>query len=230
MVILGGFLITAEAYQPLASWLEARCSAPVRIVPVTRIDWLLTSQERGWIRVLDRVDDCVNDIAAASSSEFVTLIGHSSGGVMLRPYLSDDMFLGRRYGGHAVCNRLVTLGSPHQARRATALRELVDRRFPGCPESETVDYVAVAGELDLSSADASWFARTTAASSYRQISGDPSVRGDGLVPVSSALLTDARPVLLRNTAHGGLFGTPWYGSTLRIDSWWSAVIDGSLQR
>ena len=188
---------------------------------------MLTSQVHGWIRLLDRVDHCVKELASTSSSDRVTLIGHSSGGVMLRPYLSDQPFLGRRYGGKAFCNRLVTLGSPHQARRATALRQRVNKQFPACPESSSVDYVAVAGNLDLSSRQASWFSRVTAAKAYQQISGDPKVQGDGLVPVSSALLDDARPVLLKDTAHGGLFGSPWYGSVQRIACWWAAVVDGA---
>ncbi len=230
VVVLGGFLITDEAYLPLASWIESRCAAPVRIVHATRADWLLTSQARGWIRLLDRVDRCVKQLASSSSSGRVTLIGHSSGGVMLRPYLSDRPFLYRRYGGKALCNRLITLGSPHQAKRATALRMLVDQTFPGCPEASSVDYVAVAGELDLSGPCASWFSRITASNSYRQIAGDASVPGDGLVPVTSALLADARSVRLKDTAHGGLFGSPWYGSTQTIPTWWSAVVEGASHR
>ena len=62
---------------------------------------------------------------------------------MLRPYLADQTFLGRRFNGAPRCDRLITLGSPHQALRATPLRARVDRKFPGCPEADRVDYVAV---------------------------------------------------------------------------------------
>ncbi|QNI94388.1 alpha/beta hydrolase family protein [Synechococcus sp. A15-127] len=223
VVVLGGFLITAEAYAPLAEWIASRTGATVRVVPVSRLDWLATSWGFGWARLLDRVDAAVRELQARSASSRVTLIGHSSGGVMLRPYLSDESFCGRRYGGATRCNRLITLGSPHQAVRATPLRALVDRRFPGCPHADSVDYVAVAGRLDLQGAMASGFSRRSAARSYRQISGDPSVDGDGLVPVSSALLREARPVVLENTAHGGLFGRSWYGSVERIPAWWTVL-------
>jgi|TARA_B100001939_G_scaffold21889_1_gene17822 hypothetical protein len=223
VVVLGGFLITAEAYDPLAEWIATRTGAPVTVVPVSRLDWLATSWGFGWIRLLDRVDAAVRELQVRSGSSRVTLIGHSSGGVMLRPYLSGESFCGRRYGGADRCNRLITLGSPHQAVRATPLRALVDRRFPGCPHAERVDYVAVAARLDLSSSVASGFSRRSAARSYRQISGDPCVDGDGLVPVRSALLREARPVVLENTAHGGLFGSSWYGSEDRIPAWWTAL-------
>ena len=225
VVILGGFLITDEAYRPLADWIHQATGAPVRIVPASRLDWLATSWGFGWCRLLDRVDFCVRELQCQSPTERVTLIGHSSGGVMLRPYLVDQTFLGRCFNGATRCNRLITLGSPHQAMRATPLRARVDRAFPGCPEADHVDYVAVAGRLDPLGSNASTFSTRTSARSYRQIMGDPDLEGDGLVPVQSALLRDARWIELSDTAHGGLFGQSWYGSTDRIDHWWSQLGD-----
>jgi len=55
--------------------------------------------------------------------------------------------------------------------------------------------------------------------------GDPDLQGDGLVPLPSALLRDARGIELDDTAHGGLFGQSWYGSTDRIERWWSQLGD-----
>jgi len=223
VVILGGFLITDEAYLPMADWIQRRSGAPVRIVHATRLDWLATSWGYGWIRLLDRVDACVRELQGRDSGRPVTLIGHSSGGVMLRPYLSDEPFEGRTFRGADRCNRLVTLGSPHQARRATPLRAEVDRRFPGCPLADRVDYLAVAGRLDLHGSNASSFSRRSASRSYNQICGDPSAKGDGLVPEASALLRQARSLVLEDTAHGGLFGSSWYGSLDRVEAWWSAL-------
>ena len=122
------------------------------------------------------------------------------------------------YGGAQLCNRLITLGSPHQAQRATPLRAMVDRCFPGAFVAE-VDYLAVAGRLDLGSAQASGFSKRSAAGSYRSIAGSDAVDGDGLVPVSSALLNGAKHLVLDDTAHGGLFGSSWYGSADRIPQW-----------
>ncbi len=225
VVILGGFLITAEAYRPLADWIAQSTGAPVRIVPASKLDWLTTSWGFGWCRLLDRVDALVRELQGFSPTGRVTLIGHSSGGVMLRPYLVDQTFLGRHYNGASRCNRLITLGSPHQAERATPLRARVDREFPGCPEADRVDYVSVAGRLDPLGSNASAFSRRSAARSYRQIMGDPDLEGDGLVPLPSARLQDARWIELPDTAHGGLFGQSWYGSPDRIDAWWSQLGD-----
>ena len=101
----------------------------------------------------------------------------------------------------------------------------MDREFPGCPEADRVDYVAVAGRIDPLGANASNFSRRSAARSYRQIMGDPDLQGDGLVPLPSALLREARSIELADTAHGGLFGQSWYGSTDRIERWWSQLGD-----
>ena len=225
VVILGGFLITDEAYRPLSDWIHQTTGASVCIVPASKFDWLATSWGFGWCRLLDRVDAAVQELQSQSHTGRVTLIGHSSGGVMLRPYLVDHPFLGRRFNGASRCSRLVTLGSPHQALRATPLRARVDCEFPGCSEADRVDYVAVAGRLDPLGTNASAFSRRSAARSYRQIMGDPHLEGDGLVPVQSALLRDARWIQLADTAHGGLFGQSWYGSTDRIEHWWSQLGD-----
>ena len=55
--------------------------------------------------------------------------------------------------------------------------------------------------------------------------GDQDLEGDGLVPLPSALLRDARWIELTDTAHGGLFGQSWYGSSDRIECWWSQLAD-----
>ena len=220
VVILGGFLITDEAYGPMAEWLNAQGDIDVSVVHASRLDWLLTSSAWGWQRLLKRVDHCVRQARDRCGGAPVTLIGHSSGGVMLRLYLAEHGLEGASLNGQKLCNRLISLGSPHQAKRATRLRALVDRLHPGCACAPEVDYVSVAGRLDLSSPQASDFARRSAANSYRQIGAQPEDPGDGLVPVSSAWLKGSKLIELEATAHGGLFGQPWYGSIERVSKWW----------
>ena len=151
VVILGGFLITDEAYGPMAEWLNAQGGIDVSVVHASRLDWLLTSSAWGWQRLLKRVDHCVRQARDRCAGAPVTLIGHSSGGVMLRLYLAEHGLEGASLNGQKLCNRLISLGSPHQAKRATRLRALVDRLHPGCAFAPEVDYVSVAGRLDLSS-------------------------------------------------------------------------------
>ena len=127
-----------------------------------------------------------------------TVVGHSSGGIMPRLFLDDQPFEGRRWNGRARVDTLVMLGSPHTALKATPLRQRVARQLPGCP---------------------------FAPAAYRNSSGDAHDRGDGLVPVSSALLEGSESVVLEGVAHGGAFGPRWYGTPQVVERWWAAVAD-----
>lgn len=218
VLILGGFLITAEAYQPMRCWLQEHTQQPVELVPASRFDWLLTSWAFGWARLLDRVAQQAEALAACSPTGKITLIGHSSGGVMLRLFLADEPFAGRRYNGKRWADRLYTLGSPHTALRATPLRQMVDRRYPGAWFADAVQYLAVAGEL--APEEGTPLSRRMGPRSYQAIAGRTDLAGDGLVPVPSALLQGAEPITLAGVAHGGAFGERWYGSPAVLEQWW----------
>ena len=129
VVILGGFLITEEAYEPMAQWLKGQGVRDVLVVPMSKLDWLLTAWGFGWRRVLDRVEAMVKQLHNHSPKGKVTLIGHSSGGVMMRLYLSDAPFQGRVYNGAKRCNRLVTLGSPHQVKSSPQIYPTIGNWF-----------------------------------------------------------------------------------------------------
>ncbi len=222
ILILGGFLISPEAYAPMVARLEQLSGQPVRLVPVGKPEWLLTVFAFAWAGILDRVRAAAAELAHRSPTGKVTLIGHSSGGIMLRLFLDDAPFQGRRYDGKALADTLVMLGSPHTALKATVLRQMVAERLPGSPFADRVRYVSVAGDLDLQ--EASPMARRLAPTAYRNSSGDPDDRGDGLVPVASALLAGSTPLVLPGVAHGGAFGPRWYGSPEVVERWWSAAV------
>ncbi len=221
ILILGGFLISPEAYAPMVARLEQLSGQPVRLVPVGKPEWLLTLFAFAWAGILDRVQATAAGLARSSPTGKVTLIGHSSGGIMLRLFLDDAPFQGRRYDGKALADTLVMLGSPHTALKATVLRRMVAERLPGCPFADRVHYVSVAGDLDLQAA--SPMARRLAPTAYRNSTGDAGDRGDGLVPVASALLEGSTPLVLPGVAHGGAFGPSWYGSPDVVERWWEAV-------
>ena len=228
MLVLGGFLISPEAYQPMASELRQLADQPVSVVPISKFDWLLTVFPFGWARILDRVAPMVQTLAAESPTGKVTLIGHSSGGIMLRLFLADGPFEGRHYGGRIWADTLVMLGSPHTALKATPLRQLVARQLPGAwfsraTESHPVRYVSVAGDLPLDAPGVTATARRLAPSAYRNSTGRSDDRGDGLVPVSSALLAGSQNLVLPGVAHGGAFGSRWYGSPEVVRLWWQAL-------
>jgi hypothetical protein len=222
-------LIGEQAYAPMVATLRRLSGQPVELVPVGKLEWLLTVTPRAWARILDRVAAAVARQAAASATGRVTLVGHSSGGIMLRLFLGDGPFQGRRWRGRARADALVMLGSPHTARKATPLRQQVARELPGCAFAPAVRYLSVAGDLELDPArgQASDTARRLAPTAYRNSTGDAADRGDGLVPVASALLEGSEALVLEGVAHGGAFGPIWYGTPAVVERWWAALADGS---
>ncbi|MCP9926987.1 esterase [Cyanobium sp. CH-040] len=216
-LILGGFLITPEAYAPMAAAIAARTGQPVQVVPASRGDWLLTSWTLGWRRLLDRAQALLDELAAAAPGGRVNLVGHSSGGVMLRLLLGDEPFAGRVYAARDRVATLLTLGSPHRAMRGTALRRLVDARYPGAFHAPAVRYVSVAGAITPQALRPR--ARGLVRRSYSAICDDPASRGDGLVPLASALLEGSEQRVLEGVGHGGWFAERWYGSADVVPRW-----------
>ena len=221
IVILGGFLINGSAYKEMTEYIKSRTNNKVVIVPVNKIEWLSTNWSFGWKIILDKVEKIVNDLSNQSSTKKVTLIGHSSGGMILRLYLSDLLFNRKVYNGKHYANCLITLGTPNQAKRATYLRNFVSSKLPGSFYSPEVSYISVAGELDLNGSLASKTSLRLSKSSYKALNGNQDVLGDGLVPRESALLMGSKQIVIKDTAHGRVFGKDWYGSISKVEEWFN---------
>tara|TARA_B100000700_G_C14884224_1_gene779538 strand:+ start:17 stop:712 length:696 start_codon:yes stop_codon:yes gene_type:complete len=223
IIILGGFLIPTTDYYDMSEWLEAEIKQPVSVIDTNKFEWLLTNWAFGWKRILDHLDKEVKRLQNTSNTNKVTLIGHSSGGVMLRLYLSDEDFYGRVYKGFERVDCLITLGSPHQAEKATKLRAMVDRKYPGTFYRSKVKYISIAGDLDLNAPDTSKFSKRTAKISYKSLCSLKNAKGDGLVPIQSALLNGSNQIILDKTSHGNLFGRNWYCSKAKVEEWWYKI-------
>ena len=219
VIILGGFLINSSVYNEMREYIKSRINNKVEIVPITKIEWLSTNWAFGWKIILDKVEKRVKELSQESSTNKVTLIGHSSGGMILRLFLSDLVFNQKIYNGKDYANCLVTLGSPNQAKRATYLRNFVSSTLPGSFYSKDVNYISVAGELDLNGPIATRTSVRISKSSYRALNGNGTLIGDGLVPIDSALLIGSKQVVMKETAHGKAFGKEWYGSKNKVEEW-----------
>ena len=148
-------------------------------------DWFKSNSEKGWLDILNKVRDKVNLALKENKSRKIDFIGHSSGGVMLRLYLSDQPFNNEIFNGKSHTKNLITLGSPHQAVNANALRKFVDEKYPG-NFFKNINYVSVGGEVEIKSKEISLITKIIARGSYKSISGDKNADGDGLVPLSSS--------------------------------------------
>ena len=222
IIILGGFLITEEAYRPAKNTIENISGRKVYIVDVKRIDWIKSNTAEGWIHILNKVQHKVAFALAETKAEKVDLIGHSSGGIMLRLYLSSNPFNNKVYDGQSTVKNLITLGSPHQAVKATRLRKFVDEKYPGS-FFKNINYISIGGKVEIYSNHTSILTKLVARNSYESISGDKNQSGDGLVPLSSSLLKDSQKIVLSDTVHGGIFGKDWYCSSSIVKSWWKQI-------
>ena len=152
----------------------------------------------------------------------IDLIGHSSGGIMLRLYLSSEPFKDIVYNGKSTTRNLITLGSPHQAIRATKLRKFVDEKYPG-NFFKNINYVSIGGKVEINSKQTYLLTKLVAKNSYKSICGDKNESGDGLVPLCSSLLKNSQQIIVPNTFHGGIFGKNWYGSTSKVREGWDEI-------
>ena len=222
IIILGGLLITSEAYHPIKKAIENISGRNVYVVDVTRGDWFKSNSAEGWVNILNKVKDKVALALKETKAKKIDLIGHSSGGIMLRLYLSNEPFKDTIFNGKSTTRNLVTLGSPHQAVRATPLRKFVDEKYPG-NFFQNINYVSIGGEVVINSEQTSILTKLIARDSYKSISGDKNESGDGLVPLSSSLLKNSQQIILPETVHGGIFGKNWYGSNSKIREWWNQI-------
>jgi hypothetical protein len=102
----------------------------------------------------------------------------------------------------------------------------VDRLYPGAFFQGELAYLAVAGAIEPQQLRPR--ARRLTARSYGAINNDPSSRGDGLVPLSSALLAGAEPLVLEGVGHGGWFAERWYGSAEVLPQWLPWLVGGAI--
>ena len=214
--------IRDSSYTPAKNAIENISGRKVYVVDVTRIDWFKSNSAEGWINILNKVKNQVDFALQETKSKQIDLIGHSSGGVMLRLYLSSEPFKDEIYNGKSTTRNLITLGSPHQAVRATKLRRFVDEKYPG-NFFKNINYVSIGGKVEINSKQTSLLTKIIASNSYKSISGDKNESGDGLVPLSSSLLKNSQQIILPETVHGGIFGKDWYGSTLKVREWWNQI-------
>lgn len=217
IVIVGGMSSWPFRYAELARILREVSGSEVYVAGVTPLDWLL-GRFRGYGQLVFEVATTVDRALLESDSDKVVLVGHSAGGVACRVYIGGDApYGGRRYSGHRRVSHLITLGSPHLVADTKTLAPIarVNDLFPGAlHEPAGLRYVSVAGAA-ADGAESARFRRR-----YERLVPDGRVAGDGLVPVESALLPGAEPVVLDDVYHSGRHGR-WYGSGREtVQRWW----------
>ena len=219
IVIVGGHMTWPVTYRGLVNTLKEISGSEVHVVPITPLDWAL-GRVRGYGQIVFEVASTVDKALLESDSDKVVLVGHSAGGILARVYIGGDPpYGGRRYAGHRRVSHLITLSTPHNVlnnRRLAPIAE-VNRLFPGALHT-SIRYLCVAGAAV--DGDSSRRARKR----YERFMGDGRVKGDGEVPVESALLSGAESLVLDGVYHGRLHSWRkgrWYGSDREmVERWW----------
>jgi pimeloyl-ACP methyl ester carboxylesterase len=225
IVIFGGFLSADRIYFALRDTLSHLTGQRVSVVQTRSLDWLPSVSQFGWAALLRKLNRAVRAAAQISPTGKVTLIGHSAGGVLARLYLSPRPFYGDAFRGYERVAQLITLGSPHHNRggltRGGYMSQWIEQHYPGTAFAPFVKYTAVAGKSQRGDRRGTPRERM-AYRTYRSISGRGDEWGDGLIPVSGALLHGAQRVTLDGVAHFSMLSDVWYGSETIVPLWWKA--------
>jgi hypothetical protein len=229
IVICGGFLSHPGVYAGMSRELERMTGQPVRTVQAFVHDWLRQPLDKGWVYLLDQLEQAVRQARLYSASGKVTLIGHSAGGLLSRLFLSSEPFRGHTYSGVDCVDLLVTLGSPHytSGRTLAHTQNWVEKRYPGAYFAPRTRYFTVAGQGVLGARRGS-IRQRMAYRFYQHVNGSGDIWGDGLVPVESALLEGAQHLVLDGVSHAPEFSKAWYGTPAVIAQWWPACLEKQL--
>lgn len=222
VVFLGGFLSVPSIYAGMAQEITRVSGQRVFVAQARTYHWLTTVTAAGWALVIRKLDEAVREAVEVSSTGKVTVVGHSSGGVMARLYLGAKPFNGHIFNGLQWVDTLVTLGSPHYNYRGGRLRNRVNAMYPDAFFAPQVKYISVAGK-SLQGKREGASAERRLYGVYKRLCGDGSTWGDGFVPIESALLKGSEQIVLEGAHHFGLKGNSWYGTPSLVDEWWRAV-------
>jgi pimeloyl-ACP methyl ester carboxylesterase len=223
VVILGGFLSQKVNYSALKHAITNLSGNHVWVVDTRFFDWIPCISKFGWLIVLNKLDATIKN-AYSKSNKKVIIIGHSQGGILARLYLSPEPFIGKRFAGNKIVDQLITLGSPHinyaGINRGGYMSRWIENKVPGSAFAPQVHYTSVAGRFIRGSSNGSLSERF-AFRIYKEICQEGEVWGDGIVPVSSALLAGSQQLVLDDISHFSIIGQPWYGSDQAVPMWWN---------
>jgi triacylglycerol esterase/lipase EstA (alpha/beta hydrolase family) len=223
-IIVPGYLESAIAYLPLEKFLQQQ-GFPVATVPLRRRDWVPTVGGRSMVPILRQIDLIAQQMREKHKIPQINLIGHSAGGWIARIYLGEKPYTihgdvredVKLWEAHTSVASLTTLGTPHTSLERWTRKNLdfVNQNYPGAFYPK-VRYTCVAGKSVYGQRrSGNWLAY----SSYKLTCGDGHSWGDGITPISAALLPGANHLILEGVKHSPRSPGLWYGSPTVVKEW-----------
>lgn len=236
VLVLGGFITSPPMYRAFTRDLLERGAADVVVAPVWTMDWLLAAR-RGLGPIITRSGRALLEASARSEAVAmgapVLVIGHSAGGVSARILTSPVPFAGRTTNASGRIGAIVTLGTPHMVAEPAPGRPrmgaenalFVNEHVPGPFFAPTTGYLVVGSRKVVGRREGTPAEQRTWRSYHALLGSDqPVIDGDGLIPLTSALLPGVPSITFDDAAHGQGFGRDWYGSPRFMAQWWPRAL------
>lgn len=229
ILLIGGFGLDWRMYQSAQQRIAAVSKQPTYIVPITLTDWINVALRDDYSVPLKRLDTTVQRVRRDMPTEKLTLVAHSAGGILARIYMGDQPYGTERlvFHGMRYVSTLVTLGTPHQTTKRGRLGgqnqiAFAQTHYPGACWP-AVRYVSVIGQSVHGNPQGT-HAQQQAWRNYAMLSDEASQWGDGIVPLSSGMLSGSLQIVLRGASHQWLPGRAWYVQNEEtVQAWWGDV-------
>lgn len=227
VVLVGGFLSHWRHYLHFGGMLRKITGQRVFLTRIEPRHWIQSGITRPEL-LLAELDLAVEAACKETGADRLTIIGHSAGGLVARLYLSDYEWEGKKaYSGNRIAGRLITLGTPHNARNFMnrSIADLANSICPSCYYPH-IEYYTVGSRLIEGKRDGT-LKEQMAYWGYWTTGGRGDVWGDGLIPAEATRLDGARSLILDGVGHGpSRHRQNWYGSDEKtIRQWWTSRAD-----
>ena len=223
VVIIGGYNAFWTAYLGMARHIEDLSGLSAIGVPLAPWHWWKLGRTEDATHMLQKVRETIHWARRKLDADRFVLVGHSAGGLLGRLYLHEGPVWGERYAGAQHVDLLITLGSPHCGDKGAStgwfLTDETNRLVPGTPYADKVRYLTVIGRSVQGHPQGNNVQRR-AYRGYQYFSPWADAWGDGIVPLSSARLDGAEPLVLEGVSHSRRYGREWYGASRAIVRRW----------
>lgn len=219
-----------------------KSNIPVDVVNIKRYEWLYIMRGMGNTKYwnyqcnpkdlfhwyLQKCKDSLFDSYEKNNQQPIILCGHSAGGWLGRFLLNNGTLYNEEKQSNDYVTALVTMGSPntfHLKREQDTTRgclQYVDQHFPGTYlKSQGIQYMTLGSRAKTINVQnkLNWKEKMVRNSYLTVINEKPIIEGDGVVPLISSHLQDAKQVTFDDVYHFPRKDKKYYWEENILHSW-----------